>query len=121
MTPLLPWRPAILSPTESARFMATYVLTSLMTPGGSSSPRRIFSFFSSNSWRMTSTCRSVRSSKIPQFVLHPRVVAAHLDRIRLLVGQPLQHLGRQLGPLAEDLLAAEFVVEVGAEHLGPAA
>ena len=49
MTPLLPWRPAILSPTDSLRFIATYTLTSLMTPGGSSSPRRIFSFFSSKS------------------------------------------------------------------------
>ena len=39
MTPLLPWRPAILSPTDSLRFMATKTLTSLMTPGGSSSPR----------------------------------------------------------------------------------
>jgi len=37
-TPLLPWRPAILSPTESFRFLATYTFTSLTTPGGSSSP-----------------------------------------------------------------------------------
>ena len=45
-TPLLPWRPAILSPTASLRLMATYTLTILMTPGGSSSPflmRAIFS------------------------------------------------------------------------------
>ena len=62
MTPLLPWRPAILSPTDSLRFIATYTLTSLITPGGSSSPRRIFSFFSSKMLRMTSICRSVRSS-----------------------------------------------------------
>ncbi len=40
MTPLLPWRPAILSPTDSLRFIATYTLTILITPGGSSSPRR---------------------------------------------------------------------------------
>ena len=39
-TPLLPWRPAILSPTESLRFTATYTLTILITPGGRSSPRR---------------------------------------------------------------------------------
>ena len=38
MTPLLPWRPAILSPTGSLRLMATKTLTILMTPGGSSSP-----------------------------------------------------------------------------------
>ena len=45
-TPLLPWRPAILSPTASLRLMATYTFTILMTPGGSSSPffrRPIFS------------------------------------------------------------------------------
>src|ERR1700740_2784939 len=38
MTPLFPWRPAILSPTESLRFMAIYTFNSLMKPGGSSSP-----------------------------------------------------------------------------------
>ncbi len=38
MTPLLPWRPAILSPGWSLRFTATNTLTILSTPGGSSSP-----------------------------------------------------------------------------------
>ena len=38
MTPLLPWRPASLSPTEILRFCATYTRTSWLTPGGSSSP-----------------------------------------------------------------------------------
>ena len=38
MTPLLPWRPASLSPTEILRFWATYTRTSWLTPGGSSSP-----------------------------------------------------------------------------------
>ena len=38
MTPLLPWRPASLSPSEIFRFCATYTRTSWFTPGGSSSP-----------------------------------------------------------------------------------
>ena len=65
-TPLLPWRPAILSPTASLRLMATYTFTILMTPGGSSSPflmRAIFSpkasftasFVSSRFLRMSRT------------------------------------------------------------------
>ena len=37
MTPLLPWRPAILSPTEILRFWATDTRTSWFTPGGESS------------------------------------------------------------------------------------
>ncbi len=38
MTPLFPWRPASLSPSEILRFWATYTRTSWFTPGGSSSP-----------------------------------------------------------------------------------
>ena len=38
MTPLLPWRPAILSPWEIFRFWATYTRISSLTPGGSSWP-----------------------------------------------------------------------------------
>ena len=37
MTPLLPWRPAILSPSETLRFWAIETRTSLFTPAGSSS------------------------------------------------------------------------------------
>ncbi len=37
MTPLLPWRPAILSPSETLRFWAIETRTSWLTPGGSSS------------------------------------------------------------------------------------
>ena len=59
---LLPWRPAILSPTDSLRFMATNTLTSLMTPGGSSSPRFRRLSFSANSAFSTSICRSVLST-----------------------------------------------------------
>ena len=37
MTPLLPWRPAILSPTVTLRVWATHTRTDRFTPGGSSS------------------------------------------------------------------------------------
>ena len=38
MTPLLPWRPASLSPSAILRFLATYTRTSSFTPGERSSP-----------------------------------------------------------------------------------
>ncbi|CAB4557718.1 unannotated protein [freshwater metagenome] len=38
ITPLLPWRPANLSPTEILRFCATNTFTNWFTPGGNSSP-----------------------------------------------------------------------------------
>src|SRR3546814_9066248 len=62
MTPLLPWRPAILSPGCSLRFTATKTLTIFITPGGSSSPRCSFSTLSSKRFWMrvvaASYCRS---------------------------------------------------------------
>ncbi len=77
-TPLFPWRPAILSPTASLRLMATYTLTILMTPGGSSSPflmRAIFSpktsftasFCSSRLLRMSRTLLSSGSPTLISF------------------------------------------------------
>ena len=47
-TPLLPCRPAILSPGCSLRFTAMKTLTIFITPGGSSSPRCSFSTLLSN-------------------------------------------------------------------------
>ena len=38
MTPLLPWRPASLSPSAILRFVATKTRTRSLTPGGRSSP-----------------------------------------------------------------------------------
>ena len=38
ITPLLPWRPAILSPSEIFRFWAMLTRTCLLTPAGSSAP-----------------------------------------------------------------------------------
>ena len=39
ITPLLPWRPASLSPSAILRLVATYTRTSSLTPGDRSSPR----------------------------------------------------------------------------------
>ena len=72
-TPLLPWRPAILSPGWILRFTATKTLTIFITPGGSSSPRCSFStlsrkrlsspfFASSYCFRIASTSAIVGSS-----------------------------------------------------------
>ena len=47
ITPLLPWRPAILSPGCTRRLTARYTFTILSTPGARSSPAVIFAFFSS--------------------------------------------------------------------------
>ena len=60
MTPLFPWRPAILSPTWSLRFMATKTLTVLFTPGASSSPFARSATRSALTFLMTSICESVR-------------------------------------------------------------
>ena len=58
-TPLLPWRPAILSPGCSRRLTATYTLTIFCTPGGSSSPCVSLRFFCSNIWsNWTASCAS---------------------------------------------------------------
>ena len=38
ITPLLPWRPASLSPSAILRLLATYTRTRSLTPGGRSSP-----------------------------------------------------------------------------------
>ena len=60
MTPLFPCRPAILSPTEITRLVATYTFTICCTPRGSSSPRfSEFSFRSCSSMKnwIRSQCR----------------------------------------------------------------
>ena len=61
ITPLLPCRPAILSPGCSLRFTAQKTLTILSTPGGSSSPRcsfsTLFSKRSCSAFRPSSSCR----------------------------------------------------------------
>ena len=65
--PLLPWRPAILSPTEILRFSARYTFTSWMTPGGSSSGCRI---------------RSIRSSAFSSSFAFSSLAASMIVRMR---------------------------------------
>ena len=64
-TPLLPWRPAILSPGWILRFTATKTLTIFITPGGNSSPRCSFSTLSrkrcSSSFFDSSYCLRIAS------------------------------------------------------------
>ncbi len=61
MTPLLPWRPAILSPGCTRRFTARYTLTILSTPGARSSPAVILAFLSSRRFSNALRCSFRRS------------------------------------------------------------
>ena len=83
ITPLLPWRPAILSPGCSLRFTAMKTLTIFITPGGRSSPRRTFStlsskrrssaFFCSSNWPCSASCAWASASS-------PRASCHHWPR-----------------------------------------
>ena len=83
ITPLLPWRPAILSPGWSLRFTAMKTLTIFITPGGRSSPRRTFStlsskrrssaFFCSSNWPCSASCACASASS-------PRASCHHWPR-----------------------------------------
>src|ERR1700693_511209 len=84
MTPLLPGRPAILSPGCSLRFTATKTLTIFITPGGSSSPRCSFSTLLSKRACSAATPSSIRSAGL-QLALHRDKDLDHLH-----------HAGRQL-------------------------
>ena len=83
MTPLLPWRPAILSPTWSFLFMATKTLTVLFTPGASSSPLARRATRSALTLLMTSIC------EIGPLEDEPHLVADLL----VLQLEPLEHAG----------------------------
>ena len=56
MTPLLPWRPAILSPGWMRRFTARYTFTIFSTPGARSSPAVILARFSSKRFSNSLRC-----------------------------------------------------------------
>ena len=75
ITPLLPWRPAILSPGCRRRFTATYTLTIFSTPGGSSSPWVSFLRLASN---MASNSRRFCASE--SFSASTCAAASSLDR-----------------------------------------
>src|SRR6218665_1512450 len=80
-TPLLPWRPAILSPGCRRRLTARKTLTIFSTPAGNSSPCVSFFFFSSNArsklCRVCSSASLINSSSTPpsSFTGEPRHVA----------------------------------------------
>jgi hypothetical protein len=61
-TPLLPWRPAILSPGWMRRFTARYTLTIFSTPGARSSPAVILAFLSSKRFSNAFCCAFRRSA-----------------------------------------------------------
>src|SRR4026209_2104538 len=112
-----------------------------MTPGGSSSPRRIFSFFSSKRLRITSTWRSVRSSRSRRsssrressVAIFSRTIVSYGISCRIswvrsvpflnsrprhrLVRHLLQDLLREMGALLEQPLAAVLVEEIRAQLL----
>ena len=76
-TPLLPWRPAILSPGCSLRFTATKTFTIFITPGGSSSPRCSFSTLPSK--RACSRCTAASNSRFSVSDLGHHRVVLHAD------------------------------------------
>ena len=106
MTPLLPWRPAILSPGWSLRFTATKTLTIFITPGGSSSPRCSFStLFSKRAVELADRIVHLLFQRLD--VGHPRLsfsieICRH-DGTRVLG----QHLVGDLGPRLHPLRPAE--------------
>ena len=63
MTPLLPWRPAILSPGCTRRFTARYTFTIFSTPGARSSPAVILARFSSSRFSKCLRCAFMRSAE----------------------------------------------------------
>src|SRR5580658_7523882 len=106
MTPLLPCRPAILSPGCSLRFTATKTLTIFMTPGGSSSPRCNFSTLLSkravNSPMASSICflsasiSAMRMSSRTEICRQLAVVySARISSVSDLADQQFPHAGRE--------------------------
>src|SRR5688572_17378720 len=101
MTPLLPWRPAILSPTDSLRFVAAADLLLLLL-------EQLADHFHLPLGALFEQ---------PQVALEPRIVALNLQADHLRVGNVLQHVRRQDGALLQQPLAAELVEGVGAQRL----
>src|SRR3990172_7881913 len=117
MTPLLPWRPAILSPTESLRFIAMKAFTVLMTPGGSSSPLRSLAIFSSVILRSTSTWRVGFSFDVVNLLEDQRVLFLQPHALEVAGGDAGQDLAGELGALGEQALVGFLVVQVAQERL----
>src|SRR5260221_582781 len=85
ITPLLPWRPAILSPGCTRRFTARYTLTILSTPGARSSPAVILARFSSRRLSKAACCvrsRSPAASRAALASSSSRRISNHSSRVR---------------------------------------
>ena len=93
-TPLLPWRPAILSPGCNLRFTATNTLTIFITPGGSSSPRCTFSTLLSNRAVMRPTAGVELA--LQRLDLGHHHIVGDRDVAPATAAVLGQHLGRQL-------------------------
>ena len=109
-TPLLPWRPAILSPGCTRRFTARYTFTILSTPGARSSPAVILARFSSKRFSNSLRCSFRRSAARSTAALPSsscRRISSHCSRGRSgqigLVDQRarLELLRTRFGGLAE--------------------
>ena len=128
-TPLLPWRPAILSPGWILRFTATKTLTIFITPGGSSSPRCSFSTLSMKrfSSRLRLSSYWLRSASISAISLSLETANCHhwlrgcsssTSRVILLpflkpFGPDDRHLVHQhVGEAAEDVAVEDRLLVV---------
>ncbi len=113
ITPLLPWRPAILSPTHSLRFMAMYTFTSLMTPGGSSSPFCSLPIFSLAILSQHVDLPRGHLLDLVDLLVHPRVLVGVLDALQVAGGDALDGVAVEDGALGEQPLVGALVVQVG--------
>ena len=98
-TPLLPWRPAILSPGWMRRLTARYTFTIFSTPGARSSPAVILACLSlkrlSNSSLCALICSCARSSELGG------VLVLHAHREPLVLLQAVEVLVGDLGALLQ--------------------
>ena len=116
-TPLLPWRPAILSPGWILRFTATKTLTIFITPGGSSSPRCSFSTLSrkrcSRPFLLSSYCFRIASISRHHLVVGDGELPPLRTRILF------EHRLRQMRVLLEALRAGD--ADLALQQLGETA
>ena len=78
ITPLLPWRPAILSPAAILRVWATQTLTSLLTLGGNSSLSSRFSTFTSITFPR-SPCGTRRELSLTSLAFSPNIALSNFS------------------------------------------
>ena len=101
-TPLLPCRPAILSPGWILRFTAMKTLTIFITPGGSSSPRCSFSTLSRNRCSRRFFCSSYwpRMPSRSDIILSSDTAICH-------------HCDRGASESASRVIASSFLIAFG--------